>query len=189
MLAQSYANNFSSEVSLKELRKQDLFDLGVMLILAAMGGLEMIDEEFLSRIPNIQSTCCLICAVKAYSKSNSGPQVLTLLKIFGRLTDSCQDFICLCMQQRFSKNEMKRFQITQVCTAADLKGHSWLHEPMSARENRKRSQITLSVDSKLDVMLTLKELLNVSSDWMDVKNRGIGGQAHSQSGQVPSDFQ
>ena len=93
------------------------------------------------------------------------------------------------MQQRFSKNEMKRFQITQVCTAADLKGHAWLHDPMSARENKKRSQITLAVDSKLDVMLTLKELLNVSSDWMDVKSRGIGGASHSQSGQVPSDFQ
>ena len=44
-----------------------MFDLGVMLIMAAMGGLEMIDEEFLMRIPNIQSSCCLIHAVKDYS--------------------------------------------------------------------------------------------------------------------------
>lgn len=115
--------------------------------------------------------------------------MLTLLKIFGRLSDTCQDFICLCMQQRFSKNEMKRFQITQVCTAADLKGHAWLFEPVSARENKKRSQMTLSPDSKLDVMLTLKELLNVSSDWMESKaSRGIGNHSHSQGGSVPSDF-
>ena len=97
MLAQSYANNFSSEISLKELRKQDLFDLGVMLVLAAMGGLEMIDEDFVASIPNIQSSCCLIHAVKNYAKHESSPQVLTLLKVFGRLTDTCQDFICLCM--------------------------------------------------------------------------------------------
>lgn len=50
-----------------------MFDLGVMLIMAAMGGLEMIDEEFLMRVPNIQSSCCLIHAVKDYSKKDSGP--------------------------------------------------------------------------------------------------------------------
>jgi len=30
-----------------------LFDLGILIVLAATGGLEMIDEEFLARIPNI----------------------------------------------------------------------------------------------------------------------------------------
>jgi len=44
---QSYANNFSAEACVKELKKVDLFDLGVLLILAATGDLEMINEEYL----------------------------------------------------------------------------------------------------------------------------------------------
>jgi hypothetical protein len=30
------------------------------------------------------------------------------------------------MQQRFSKNEIKRFQISNVCNAGDLRLHQWL---------------------------------------------------------------
>jgi len=52
---------------LKELKKLDLFDLGVLITLAATGGLEMINEEFLAKLPDIQSTCCLIHAIKNYS--------------------------------------------------------------------------------------------------------------------------
>lgn len=47
IMQQSFANNFSAEVSLKELKKQDIFDLGIMLTLASLGGLEMVNEEFL----------------------------------------------------------------------------------------------------------------------------------------------
>jgi hypothetical protein len=49
----SYANNFTSDLSLKELKKLDLFDLGVILLLAGTGGFEMIDDEFFSRVPNL----------------------------------------------------------------------------------------------------------------------------------------
>jgi hypothetical protein len=41
-----------------------LFDLGILLTLASTGDLEMINEEFLQKIPNVQTTCCLIHAVK-----------------------------------------------------------------------------------------------------------------------------
>jgi hypothetical protein len=44
-----------------------LFDLGILIVLAATGGLEMIDEEFLARIPNIQTSCCMIHALKNYA--------------------------------------------------------------------------------------------------------------------------
>jgi hypothetical protein len=53
IMQQSYANNFSTDISFKELKKQDLFDLGVLLTLASTGGLEMINEEFLAKIPEI----------------------------------------------------------------------------------------------------------------------------------------
>jgi hypothetical protein len=34
------------------------------------------------------------------------------------------------MQQRFSKNEMKKYQIEKVCTANDLRNHKWLQDPL-----------------------------------------------------------
>lgn len=91
LMQQSHANNFSQEASIKELKKQDLFDLGVMLTLVALGGLEMINEEFLAKIPNIQTTCCLIHALKTYAAKSQNPnkQAMTLVKIFNRLSEGC----------------------------------------------------------------------------------------------------
>lgn len=100
------------------------------MTLAATGGLEMINEEFLAKLPGIQTTCCMIHAIKNFSVKSSKPdkQILTLIKVFNRLSDQCQDFICWCMQQRFSKNEMRKFSITKVCSAADLRNHKWLNQ-------------------------------------------------------------
>jgi len=51
----------------------------------------------------------------------------------------------------------------------------------------------------MSVILSLKELLNVSSDWMDVKSKGVGGSSSANAsastnvsgvgGSVPVDFQ
>lgn len=73
LMQQSYANNFSTEACVKELKKQDLFDLGVLLTLAATGGLEMINEEFLGKLPNMQTTCCLIHSIKNFSAKSERP--------------------------------------------------------------------------------------------------------------------
>jgi len=71
-----------------------------MLTLAAIGGLEILDEDFLMKIPNIQSSCCLIHAVKRYSAKleEQDKKALTLIKIFNRLSENFQDFICQSMQ-------------------------------------------------------------------------------------------
>lgn len=45
--------------SLMELKKLDLFDLGVLLTIAATGGLDVISEEYFT---DISSSCCLIHA-------------------------------------------------------------------------------------------------------------------------------
>ena len=74
------------------------------------------------------------------------------------------------MQQRFTKNEMKKYEITKVCTASDLKNHSWLSNNADYFDSKKQSQCNLHSDGKVSVILSLKELLNVSSDWMDHKN-------------------
>lgn len=50
---------------------------------------------------------------------------MTIDKIFNRFSENFQDFLCLCMQQRFTKNEMKKYQITKVCSANDLRIHPW----------------------------------------------------------------
>jgi len=41
--------------------------------LAATGGFEMINEEFLSKLPNIQTNCCLIHTVKEFQTKNDKP--------------------------------------------------------------------------------------------------------------------
>lgn len=35
---------------MKELKKNDLFDLGVVLTICATGGLDMVNEEFLAKL-------------------------------------------------------------------------------------------------------------------------------------------
>jgi len=45
-----------------------------------------------------------------------------------------------------------------------------------ANIKKKKSQFNLHNDGNVSVILSLKELLNVSSDWMDVKssNKNVG---------------
>lgn len=70
---------------------------------------------------------------------------------------------------------------------------------------KKKSQFVLHNDEHIQVILSLKELLNVSSDWMDVKGKGVvsgASQAPNSSqastsaggsvaggGNAPTDFQ
>ena len=132
----------------------------------------MVNEEFLAKVPNIQTSCCLLHAIKTYQLrlQKQDKQIMTLIKMFNRLSENYQDFICLCMQQRFTKNEMKKYEITQVCTVGELRNHSWLSGNTDYFESKKQSQCDLHNDGKVSVILSLKELLNVSSDWMDHKN-------------------
>ena len=63
---------------------------------------------------------------------------------------------------------------------------------------KKKSQFNLHNDGNVSVILSLKELLNVSSDWMDIKSKGLqsnsGANGSSNTGastgqaNVPTDF-
>lgn len=86
---------------------------------------------------------------------------------------------------------MKKYQIEKVCTANDLRNHKWLQDPLDQigangqidpSIKKKKSQFNLHNDGNVSVILSLKELLNVSSDWLDVKNKPIQGG----TGQGPS---
>lgn len=69
---------------------------------------------------------------------------------------------------------MKKHSANKVCTAADLRNHKWLNSTEDKSDDpaikKKKSQFNLHNDGNVSVLLSLKELLNVSSDWMEVKN-------------------
>ena len=67
-----------------------------MLTLASLGGMDILNEEFLAKIPNIQTSCCLIHCIKTYcaKSQKQDKQALTLLKIFNRLSENYLDFLC-----------------------------------------------------------------------------------------------
>ena len=50
--------------TLHELKKNDLYDLGVMLTVCATGGLDMVNEEFIGRVCKLKGVCCLLCAIE-----------------------------------------------------------------------------------------------------------------------------
>jgi len=95
--------------SIYELKKMDLFDLGVVLTICTTGGLDMVNEEHLARLTDFSRQCCLIHALKDIDPLEPGFEqclmgtLLSLKKILNRITAPAQDFICLCMQQRFTE--------------------------------------------------------------------------------------
>ncbi len=68
-----------------EMKKLDLFDLGVVLIISATGGLDVISEEALSLgLPLLSSSCCLLHAVQKVSSPSKG--LLVIKRILSRLS-------------------------------------------------------------------------------------------------------
>jgi hypothetical protein len=60
---------------MQELKKLDIFDLGVLLVIAATGGLDVISEEALNSISNLSNSCCILHAVQGgASNSRQTPQ-------------------------------------------------------------------------------------------------------------------
>ena len=49
--------------SIKELKKYDLFDLSILLIISATDGLDMVNEEFLAKLTSYKNYCCLLHAL------------------------------------------------------------------------------------------------------------------------------
>lgn len=110
-----------------EMKKLDLFDLGVMLIIAATGGLDVISEESLGTLYNLSSSCCFLHAVQGAGAKSSNQAITVIRKILNRLTTQAQDFICKCLQQRFSQNEIKKDgKPAKLMTTQDMMTHPWI---------------------------------------------------------------
>jgi hypothetical protein len=89
------------------LRKLDLFDLGVLLVICATDGIDMVNEEYVQSIDRqLTQKCCLAHAVQKVNPETLEPNLrstlLVLRRIFSRLSPEATDFICFLMQQRFS---------------------------------------------------------------------------------------
>ncbi|CDW74770.1 protein kinase domain containing protein [Stylonychia lemnae] len=205
-ISQQQNNNTEQDsVQLQELKKLDLFDLGILLIIAATGGLDVISEESISGIQNLSNSCCILHAVQGQNKSSQSIQLIR--KILNRLSTQAQDFICKCMQQRFSMNEIKKEgKPAKIMSTSDMLTHPWIlteHEGganAGGMGNKKKvsqiSQMNIDSNNKNNNMtssqrmrLTLKELLNVSSDWKDVNKKNPTNGNQTASGMIPMDFQ
>ena len=182
--------------SINELKKMDLFDLGVVLTICCTGGLDMVNEEHLARLTDFTQHCCLFHALKAVDPMEPGfdhnllSTLLSLRKILGRISAPAQDFICLCMQQRFTEQEMQQRGLlvgqSAGVTANNLLNSPWIlnGETNSAAPKRSGAEENGGDDDMMK--LSIKELLNVSSDWKDVNNlRGGAGGAGGFPGQEP----
>ncbi len=99
--------------SVHELKKNDLFDLGVVLIICATGGLDMVNGEFLAKLSDFSQQCCFIHALRDVDTQAEGFDIslistlVSLRKILNRISPQAQDFICMCMQQRFTAQELQ----------------------------------------------------------------------------------
>ena len=90
-------------------------------------------EESISAIANISHSCCILHAVQGQqsnlsSGASKSSQAITLIKkILNRLSTQAQDFICKCMQQRFSINEIKKEgKPAKVMSTTDMLMHQWI---------------------------------------------------------------
>ena len=50
--------------SISELKKNDLFDLGVLLTICATDGIDMVNEENVAQLQKLNTECCLVHAIQ-----------------------------------------------------------------------------------------------------------------------------
>jgi hypothetical protein len=50
--------------SISELKKNDLFDLGVLLTICATDGIDMVNEEYVAQLQKLNTECCLVHAIQ-----------------------------------------------------------------------------------------------------------------------------
>lgn len=126
--------------------KQDVFDLGSLLFLSALGGLEILDSSEFERIAarNSSSCCVLHCnEVKTPANPDSDQKArgLLLSQYFTNKRYSPEFLDFLCKSLRFSEEERS--------TVEDLQKHPW---------------ITGKVEFK-SATVTLQELIQISNQW------------------------
>lgn len=80
---QQPGSSLSSDI---ELRKLDLFDLGVLLAVIATGGADVLSDEILSKLKNLNKHCCLFHAVTQSKDSQEKKAGISIKRILNRLS-------------------------------------------------------------------------------------------------------
>ena len=140
--------------SKSSLLKQDVFDLGLLLLISALGGIDILDHSEFERISKkTTDTCCVLhCSNKGSPKNEN----LTLIKYFtkNRYSDEFLDFLCCCL--RFSEESRPSLN--------ELQNHPWMNSksiPKSA-------------------VVSLKELIQISNQWRQIVPVECQGPAEKQ---------
>lgn len=118
--------------------KQDVFDLGLLLFIAALGGSEILDSKELERIAHRPTGAC--CVLHCDSKGSSQSSHLSISQYFTtkRFSPEFLDFLCKCL--RFSESERLSIE--------ELQAHSWL-----------------TLKTSKGAMVSLKELIQIGRQW------------------------
>jgi hypothetical protein len=89
---------------MQELKKSDLFDLGVVLTICATDSLDMLNEEYIEKLCTWNQNCCIAHAVAKIDIQNPDfdptlkMTLITLKHILCRLSPTATDFICILMR-------------------------------------------------------------------------------------------
>ncbi len=103
------------EQSSEEQKSQDVFDLGHILLVAATGGLELLNQEALD-FPKEEADCCLMHQLKKYEESKTDCY-LKLTDLIGpeRFSPDFLDLLCKCLKFDQSRS-----------TPRELLSHPWI---------------------------------------------------------------
>jgi len=114
------------ENSISELKKIDLFDLGLVMLICATDGLNMVSEEYLEKMCDWKNQCCISHAVAQLDESKQGfdpshrMTLITLKHVLARISPQATDFICQLMQQRFTDQEMANLRLNPMKSIKNL---------------------------------------------------------------------
>lgn len=119
--------------------KQDVFDLGLLLFISALGGLELLDSKEFERLAAKPPDACCIFHYGNETPPQPGPLTINRYFTSKRYSEKFLDFLCKSL--RFSESDRPSIK--------DLQHHPWL---------------TSKVETK-SPLVNLKELIQISSQW------------------------
>ena len=112
----SFHRRSSRDASLEELKAQDIFDLGHILLVAATGGLELLNQDSLQVTPTEEDDDFLHAVLRTEASDPDCYIKLADLLSEARIDKQFLDLICKCM----------RFDPTDRSSAPALLSHPWI---------------------------------------------------------------
>lgn len=67
------------------MKKNDLFDLGILLTICATDGIDMVNEEYVAQICKMNIECCLAHAIKKIDLNKVDPTLKNTLIVMRRI--------------------------------------------------------------------------------------------------------